>query len=194
MMENGQKLVETLFIEGQEEVVSIFDVNGNYFSVVYKEKEEYYSKDLKKCILVGKMILKFYQDLSKSGNLLYVQNTSEEERWQELLRFLNKESEVNFINRELCISIYNSIEKSYYDMGEFSDEESVKLYASRCMIRGKDNLMKAIKKVVSTLEEEEQKMGKFPKGYSEAEINYNRYKRERNEFIGKNSHLKLELI
>lgn len=165
--------------KGDSNIVSIFKVNNSYYSVVYQGKEEYYSKDLKICKVVGKMILLFHKNLYKSGKLFYAKEKSDEERWGELISFLSSEGSKTFIDKKLCISIYKTIEQSYYDSLDIDDNNIV---VTRNTINGKDNLMKTINDIASLSDKKE------------ANKNLMRYKVLRNKFVKSNPQLGLDFI
>lgn len=177
-------LVETISLKDPRsfEEVTILDVNNTYYEVVYKGKEEYYTKSLEIARLVGKIILIFYLNLNRGNSILFSKNKSDEEKWVELVRFLQKESNKTIADKEVAISIYKTIEETYYDQLELDSSEKKEILSSRYTIRNKDNLMNTVNKISSLMNKRE------------ADKNLERYKKLRNEFVRKNPQLKLELL
>lgn len=175
----SKELIETLKAKDSNDKAIIYFINNNYYSVVYKGKEEYYTKNIDTAKLVAKIILVFYDTLSKGMNLFSNAKT-DENRWSEIVGFLNNVSQKSVIDKELAISIYKTIEEAYYLQ---TDNEVDKAHLGKInVIKTKDNLMYTIGKITAVSDK------------IEAGKNYNRYRKIRNSYVEKNPGLSLKLI
>lgn len=179
-MSDVKSLIGEVKIKDFEEKVQVYLVNNSYFSVVYREKEEYYTKSKKLASVVGTIILTFYKNLSL-GASIFNQSISEEERWSKLLEFLKEESRKTDVDWEICVSIYRSLEDSYNDAISKEIQEK-ELLSKRTTVRSKDNLVTTVIKITSLFNKEE------------ADKNLGRYKKLRNEYIKANPQLNLNLL
>lgn len=165
-----KKLVKSLKIDRFEDEVEIFFVDDKYYSVEYKGKEEYYTKDEAMAKTVGGVILFFFRSL-KEGTELFSKQETPEEKWNVLLRFLNQESKNNERAREVVMGVYQTLSSYYEDSLEGKDQKQMNLKNS---IRTKDNLMCSIHMVTAL---------KDPR---EALTNFRRYQIKRNQFVDQN--------
>jgi len=172
-----KKLVKEVKIGNFDGVAEIYNVNGKYYSVEYKGKEEYYTKDAKLAHSVAGVILFFNKNL-KLGTEVFSKQATDEEKWKALLTFLNKEAKDNEAARDVCMGIYKSLESYYYDSVDKKDDPALNI---RSTIRSKDNLMMAIHRVAAT------------KDPTEALKNFIRYQKSRNQFVT-DKKIELELL
>lgn len=173
-----KELVEEIKVDGFNQSVQVFFVNNSYYSIVYKEKEEYYTTDKKVAFLVGKIILNYFKTLDKSLTI-FKNAQSEEEKWKQFIEFLRQESQISKVDWEICLGVYRSLEASHDDMDTIEDKS---ILSKRNSIRTKDNLVKTINKVV------------YPLSQGEAKRNVSIYKGLRNGYIKNNPELNLELL
>lgn len=179
-MSEVKMLMNEVRIEDFKDVVQVYLINNSYFSVAYKEKEEYYTKDKKLALIVGKIILTFYKNLNL-GISIFSQNSSEEIKWAKFLQFLREESSKNDVDWQICLSIYQSLEATYNDMAS-NESKDKNVISKRSVIRNKDYLMTTLSKIASLFNEKE------------ADKNLGRYKKLRNEYIKENPQLNLNLL
>lgn len=188
-------LIGNVKINDFDEIAQIYLVNSTYYSVIYKEKEEYYTVSKELAIEVGKIILLFFKSL-KHGGMIIRQGESEEEKWIKLTRYLSKEHNLSPKYLEVYANVYHSLESSYFDMEEFEDRA---ILSKRNAIRSKDNLLKAIVgtifpideiKEVDSLDEDPDLITKL----KEIKRNVDIYKDVRNKYVNNNPKLKLELL
>lgn len=165
MME--KKLVKEIKLERFNEVANVFLVNDKYYSVEYKGKEEYYTKDEKIAYSVAGVILFFYRSLML-GTEVFSKEASEQDKWKALIDFLNRESKGNEGARDVCMNVYKSLESYYYDSLDKKEDPSINI---RTTIRSKDNLMMAIHQIAAL------------KDPAEALNNFRRYQKIRNQFV-----------
>ncbi|MCQ4924939.1 hypothetical protein NE686_17700 [Tissierella carlieri] len=184
-MSDVKSLVSEVKIKDFEDKVQVYLVNNSYFSVVYGEKEEYYTKNKKLASIVGAIILTFYKNLNLGASIfnqsISEEESLEEERWSKLLEFLKEESKKNGVDWEISLGVYRSLEDSYNDAISKEIQEK-ELLSKRTSIRSKDNLVTTVVKITSLFNKEE------------AEKNLGRYKKVRNEYIKANPQLNLSLL
>ncbi|MCK9470730.1 MAG: hypothetical protein M0Q88_03125 [Bacilli bacterium] len=169
----SKDLISEVKIDGFEETAYVFNINNKYYSVVYKEKEEYYTTNIKVAMLVGKIILTFFKNL-KTGYEILQRSSFDETGWREFYRFLKEESQKTEIDWDIAHSVYRSLQETYYDLKKMEDKKIVSLRSS---IRSKDIISQLIKGTTALFNEKE------------AEKNLGRYKSIRNEYTKSNPQL-----
>ncbi len=172
---------------GTEDKVSIFLVNNSYFSVEYREKEEYYTKNRDIAFLVGKTILSFFENYKRGVRLLQDSEGSEE-GWVNLVRYLRAESRNSEESYEIAMGVYRSLEKLYSNMN-IEDKNIARL---RTQVQMKDLLTFVTIKLAYLFEVENKLTESFDN--SEAQKNALRYKRVRDHFVSQRKELSLKIL
>lgn len=172
-----KKLVKELKIDRFDGVVKIFHVNERYFSVEYKGKEEYYTKDENLAHAVAGVILFFFRSL-KLGTEVFLKQETDEEKWKAFITFLNSEAKGNERARDVCMGVYKSLEAYYYDTVDKKNDSNINIKST---IRNKDNLILAIHQIAAT------------SNPTEALKNFIRYQKSRNKFVEERE-IELELL
>ena len=146
-----KKLIGEIKVDGFKETVQVYFVNNKYYSVEYKDKEEYYTTKKEVALPVGKIILTYFKYLNQAIGI-FNQKKSDENKWMDFLQFLREESKASKIDWEICLGVYHSLEATYND----STDKEIKdrtILSRRAAIRNKDNLINTINKIVLPINE-----------------------------------------